>query len=152
MSAFYQDRYRDRKILIGVFAGNVMVNNHLDGPFDHLPDNFIEGDALRQSILDAEPSLIGKIDNFGAFLDGNCRYVIAPYLYYHTAADLLVVHACATRKRMNARLYYGSMPADEAAQYSKFDIYSTRRSEAAGVLLPIRRLADSSRIHESATA
>ena len=42
--AVYRDQRRDRKILIGVFHDNVAANNYLDGPFDQMPDNFIEGD------------------------------------------------------------------------------------------------------------
>jgi hypothetical protein len=60
--AFYRDHKRDRKILIGVFEGNARVNNYYDGPFDQLPDNFIEGDTLRDIILEVDPSLKGKID------------------------------------------------------------------------------------------
>ena len=43
--AFYVDRFRKRKILIGVHQGNSLVNNYFDGPFDQLPDNFIEGET-----------------------------------------------------------------------------------------------------------
>src|SRR5262249_17887371 len=42
--AFYKDHKRDRKILIGAFAGNSRLNNYFDGPFDQLPENFIEGE------------------------------------------------------------------------------------------------------------
>ncbi|MGZ8388713.1 MAG: hypothetical protein ACXW3R_11415 [Rhodoplanes sp.] len=56
--AFYRDQRRPRKILIGVFFTNSRVNNYFDGPFDQLPDNFIEGDAFRTMLLKAEPSAI----------------------------------------------------------------------------------------------
>src|SRR5215468_11265761 len=49
--AFYQDRRLDRKILVGVYEGNYRRNNYFDGPFDQLPDNFIEGETLREIIL-----------------------------------------------------------------------------------------------------
>src|SRR5262245_55598230 len=62
--AFYQDKKIKRKILIGVYEGNTFVNNQFDGPFDQLPDNFIEGETLRDSILAILPDYKGKIDRF----------------------------------------------------------------------------------------
>ncbi len=62
---FYRDRRRDRKILIGIYGENVDVNNYFDGPFDQLPDNFIEGEALRDAILKVQPNLKGRIDRLG---------------------------------------------------------------------------------------
>src|SRR4029077_9901119 len=53
--AYYRDHKLNRKILIGVFDANSRVNNYFDGPFDQLPDNFIEGEALRDAILAVEP-------------------------------------------------------------------------------------------------
>src|SRR5262249_17525618 len=43
--AFYRDHKLERKILIGVFEGNSRINNYFDGPFDQLPDNFLEGES-----------------------------------------------------------------------------------------------------------
>lgn len=94
--AYYRDHRIDRKILIGVVETNVAANNYLDGPFDQLPDNFIDGEVLRDSIIAAEPSLAGKIDRYGTYLDGSLRYLIAPYLFYRRPLDLLGVHRCAT--------------------------------------------------------
>ena len=62
---YYRDHRLDRKILIGVYEENVRVNNYFDGPFDQLPDNFIEGETLRNAILKVQPNLKGKIDRFG---------------------------------------------------------------------------------------
>jgi hypothetical protein len=77
---FYRDRRRDRKILIGVYGENVDVNNYFDGPFDQLPDNFIEGEVLRDSILKVQPNLKGKIEGLGGTADGEMRYSIGAYL------------------------------------------------------------------------
>lgn len=97
--AFYRDRVTDRKILIGVFETNVRDNNYFDGPFDQLPDNFIDGDTLRQSIVDSDPKTAGKIDRFGNYLDGTGRYLITPYLRYSRTEELLAFHVCATKNR-----------------------------------------------------
>ena len=103
--AFYRDHTGQRKILIGVFEGNVRINNYFDGPFDQLPDNFIEGEALRSAILEVNPSLKGKIDRYGSTFDGKIRFMIAPYISYWAESDLAPVHKCATSKRDGASYY-----------------------------------------------
>ena len=104
--AFYQDYRLKRKILIGVFEGNARVNNYFDGPFDQLPDNFIEGEALREAILAVEPSLAGKIDSVGSAPDGSGRYLIGPYAYYRTEEEFRSFHDCATMRRRADDAYY----------------------------------------------
>ncbi len=47
-----------------------------------LPDNFIEGETLRNAILKVQPNLKGQIDRFGGTPDGEVRYMIGPYLLY----------------------------------------------------------------------
>lgn len=104
--AFYQDYRLKRKILIGVFEGNARVNNYFDGPFDQLPDNFIEGETLREAILEVEPSLVGKIDRVGGAPDGSGRYLIGPYVYYRTEEEFRPFHDCATSRRRADDAYY----------------------------------------------
>jgi hypothetical protein len=112
--AFYRDHKRDRRILIGVLARNAQDNNYFDGPFDQLPDGYIEGEALRNAILATEPHLAGKIDRFGSFLpDRSNRHMIAPYRHYRTLDDLLVFHRCATSKRRPAERYHACFVFDE---------------------------------------
>jgi hypothetical protein len=110
--AFYRDQRRDRKILIGVFEGNARVNNYLDGPFDQLPDNFIEGDTLRNIILDVDPSLAGKIDRLGGSRDGAERFLISPYMQYRQEDELLVFDRCARSPKIDASLYYACFVVD----------------------------------------
>jgi hypothetical protein len=94
--AFYQ--YRGRKILIGVSARQSQLNTSYDGPFDQLPENFIEGEALREAIVAADPRVKGRIDRLGNYLSGDARYLIHPYLPYQRVADLRVFHRCATSR------------------------------------------------------
>ncbi len=103
--AFYDDHRTRRKILIGVYAENERLNNAYDGPFDQLPDNFIEGESLRHAILTVRPDLAGQIDRLGHFHGKEMRYLIAPYIRYQVLADLGVVHRCATAKMARARAY-----------------------------------------------
>ena len=96
--AFYNDT--SRRIMVGVDERNSHLNSYFDGPFDQLPDNFIEGEALRNAILAATPEVKGKIDRFGYFQDGSGRFLIHPYLIYRTESDLSIFHRCVTDKRV----------------------------------------------------
>jgi hypothetical protein len=111
--AFYRDRLLERKILVGVYEGNYRLNTYFDGPFDQLPDNFIEGETLRQAILEVSPGLKGKIDRFGSSPDGAVRFLIKPYASYRTESELYGVDKCA-RARVRAASYYGCFVAEPA--------------------------------------
>lgn len=95
---FYVDKAnRNRKVLIGVFGGNIELNNYYDGPFDQLPDSFIKGDSLREALLKREPELAGQIDRFGNLKDGENRVMISPYATYYEPEDLVKLSACITK-------------------------------------------------------
>ena len=111
--AFYKDRRRDRKILIGVYESNYRLNTHFDGPFDQLPDNFIEGETLRKAILEVSPELKGQIDRFGSAPDGQVRYLIKPYASYRSISELFGVDRCA-KARVHAASYYTCFVAEPA--------------------------------------
>jgi hypothetical protein len=102
--ALYRDQHHDRKILIGAYDGNVQANNYLDGPFDQMPDNFIEGDSYRQALIAVEPELKGRINRYGSFDDGS-RIAVAPYMEYRSPGDLKIFDRCATSRRIPAELY-----------------------------------------------
>jgi hypothetical protein len=103
--AFYRDHQLDRKILIGAFAANSRLNNYFDGPFDQLPENFIEGDTLWQAIIASDPSAKGQIDRLGNFTDGEGRYLIHPYMLYAKEGDLQRVHQCASGRVRTGNYY-----------------------------------------------
>ena len=94
--AFYRDHHRDRKMLIGVYESHMRLNTYFDGPFDQLPDNFIEGETLRKAILEVQPALKGRIDRFGSEPSGEVRYMIDPYLPDSRVEDLYPYHRCAS--------------------------------------------------------
>src|SRR3954447_5221466 len=112
--AFYKDHRLNRKILIGAFDGNMRANNYFDGPFDQLPDNFIEGEALRDAILDVRPQLKGEIDRFGASPDGSIRFNIGPYVPYNELTDLDQIDACARKKQQQPDYYRCFDSGDES--------------------------------------
>lgn len=111
--AFYKDKNLDRKILIGVYAENSHVNNYLDGPFDQLPDNFIEGETLRQALVDAVPELKGEIDRYGFWKNGESRFLIGPYSYYYEVDELAMFDECATSVEMRDKYYYSCFYVEE---------------------------------------
>jgi hypothetical protein len=127
--AFYDDRFARRKILVGVNQLNTSVNNYLDGPFDQLPDNFLEGDILKDAILAATPDRAGQIDRFGNSPDGETRYLIAPYMQYEDQGELGVIADCAAEEE--PPVYYscfsyaggdeGEKPAESEAKPSDAD-------------------------------
>jgi hypothetical protein len=98
--AFYQ--LAGRKILIGVSARQSRQNTAFDGPFDQLPENFIEGETLRDAIVAADPRVKGRIDRLGLYAGGSSRFLIHPYLPYERVEDLSVFHRCATAKSVAA--------------------------------------------------
>ena len=112
--AFYKDHRLDRKILIGAFEGNMRANNYFDGPFDQLPDNFIDGETLRQAILQVQPALKGQIDRFGGAPDGSIRFMIGPYLPYQAITDLDPIHTCAQKKQKQPDYYRCFVTDDES--------------------------------------
>ena len=114
--AYYRDLRRERKILIGVYEGNTLANNYFDGPFDQLPDNFIEGDDLLKAILEVAPNLKGTIDRFGGSFDGSERFLIAPYMSYRHEEDLYAVHRCANGPQGKGLRYYECFLADNEPQ------------------------------------
>ena len=115
--AFYRDHRLERKIMIGAFESNSRLNTYFDGPFDQLPENFIEGEDLRQAIVEADPSVKGQIGRLGHFSDGEGRYLIHPYMLYKKESDLLAVHRCASGK-VRAPTYYRCFVADAEGQDS----------------------------------
>jgi len=120
--AYYRDDKAERKILIGVFEGNSRVNNYYDGPFDQLPDNFIEGETLREAILAVDPTLTGKIDRYGISPGGQDRYLIAPYRHYRSDDDLMAFERCATNKRVPSSRYYECFVYDEDSGRQRAEI------------------------------
>jgi hypothetical protein len=96
--AYYRDHRFERKILIAAFETNSRVNNYFDGPFDQLPENFLDWKQLVEFIVASDPSAKGKLDNFGYFVGDSGRYPIHPYRLYQTEEELLSIHRCAAAK------------------------------------------------------
>ncbi len=113
--AFYRDHRTDRKILIGVFEPNSRINNYFDGPFDQLPENFIEGKSLRRAMIESDPNAKGQIDRLGNYTTGGGRFLVHPYMLYRRTTDLYSVHRCANGKKHRRAAYYRCFVIDSAA-------------------------------------
>jgi hypothetical protein len=91
--AFYEDKELDRKVLIGVDYKNITVNNYYDGPFDQLADNFVTDDTFKNYAIRVFPSLEGKINERGVFMDDNgepknSRLSLQPHTKYYSIQQL----------------------------------------------------------------
>jgi hypothetical protein len=93
--AFYHEPDLGRKLLFGVDARNVEVNNYFDGPFDQLGDNFIDPEKFEEYVTLAYPFYRGKIKGRGDFIDEKgqrtgSRVLISAYFSYTNLRDLWV--------------------------------------------------------------
>lgn len=111
--AFYEDRYSPRKILVGVYDGNVSANNYFDGPFDQLPDNFIPGEELRDAITTKYPELDGEIDRLGAFRSQDGRFLVNPYINYQYPGELERFLRCGDVALDEEKFYACLAPAED---------------------------------------
>ncbi len=107
--AYFNDKTNQRYVLIGVSRRNIADNNYYDGPFDQLPDSFVDPMHLKELIERHEPRTIGKIREYGDFIDEeDTRYAIAPYIEYAATGVLLEYKECLTvkddRSKLNACL------------------------------------------------
>ena len=102
---FYKDKLLDRKILMGDFVGHTMLNDYFDGPFDQLPDNYVQGTALLDAILQVEPGLKHeKVDRYGADPTGEFRYGITSYRYYVTNLRLEADYRLRGKKQRSSAI------------------------------------------------
>ena len=101
----YDHHYLDRRVLIGVHGANTLVNNYYDGPADQLPENHIRADSLRKSIVDADPAMKDKLDEFGYLKSGEGRYLITPYAQYESVDELAGYDQCANDPDVAAEVY-----------------------------------------------
>jgi hypothetical protein len=110
--AFYQDRLRHRKILVGVYEANYRLNTYF-GPFDQLPDNFIEGETLRKAIPQISPGLKGRIDVSAVRRTAPSVSWSSPTRHINPSAISMASTKCA-RARVHAASYYLCFVAEPA--------------------------------------
>ena len=89
--AFYVDfEHNYRKVLAAILGDNATVNNYYDGPFDQLADNYVDETNISEYLQLAIPTLQGRIDKYGYYLDkeGSSRVAVSPYYVYFSSVDL----------------------------------------------------------------
>jgi len=95
--AFYPDYANNRKILVGIYGPNVMANNWYDGPFDQLLDNYVYlGQVeIKKYMEESYPSAVGRLDDYGNYLDNETRLAIGTYSIYFYKDELVdVIYSC----------------------------------------------------------
>lgn len=111
--AYYDDQINNRKILVGIQGNNVQRNNYYDGPFDQLPDNYVDQTNIKQYMEAAYPEVQGKINKFGHFKKHKgSRVMIAAYYIYFDDAELGFVGSCYETFKANANDFYTCITPD----------------------------------------
>jgi hypothetical protein len=111
---FYRDRQYSRLILVGVSLDEVMQNSPFDGPFDQLPDNYIElGEVNLDRYLAQVLTNPHEVDRFGRSRNGGLRTSILPYVDYRTMADLDFVRDCRAQHRRSEDAFYACLAGAE---------------------------------------
>lgn len=100
--AYFNDIKRSRRILIGVSFSSSADNSYFDGPFDQLPDSFVDPMHLKALIEKSDPRAIGRIGAYGVFVkEENSRYAIVPYLEYTGEKELFIYLQCSRVKKLS---------------------------------------------------
>lgn len=111
--AYYMDDRFNRKILIGVHGRNAQRNNYFDGPFDQLPDNYIDKAKLGFYIAQAYPFTKGKIDKYGNYTDReSSRFSISNYKIYYDTKKLNYVFGCLSAAHKTESAFYKCLVPD----------------------------------------
>ena len=118
--AFYDDVEIDRLVLIGVDYKNITVNNYYDGPFDQLADNFVKDDTFRNYVVRVFPSLEGKINQRGVFLDDegepkNSRLSLQPHVKFYSI-QYLQQYVTECEKESDERSVVACLTRDDKQQ------------------------------------
>ena len=136
------------------------ANNYFDGPFDQLPDNFIEGETLRDAILAVRPQLKGQIDRFGSAPDGSIRFMIGPYLPYQRRHAISTRSMPARRRNRSRPDYYrcfvtddesGGMVAPKPQAQRRRETLAAMDWTDEGIVLGVRRHGEANAILEVMT-
>lgn len=110
--AFYRDEAHRRRVLVAVHANGMGRNSYYDGPFDQLPDNYVEQSRIRHWIEAAYPYTRGHVDRYGYFVDQEAaRVAILAYHVYRERKDLSFVESCRRSHSDDlAQLYFCITP------------------------------------------
>ena len=105
--AYYLDTPNSRKVLVAVNGKNAGRNNYYDGPFDQLPDNYVDQTHIAKYLQLAYPYVKGKINKFGVLKnEEGSRVAVGAYYIYTEENELSFVDSCVkTHGGAAAKLY-----------------------------------------------
>jgi len=112
--AYYLDAANERKVLVAINGWNARRNNYYDGPFDQLPDNYVDQTNIAKYLQLAYPYVKGKINKFGVLKDekGN-RVAVGAYFVYNDESELKFVDSCAKTHDVTAAKFYTCVAPDD---------------------------------------
>ena len=90
---FFRFPGTERYVLAAVDRWHVVRNTYFDGPFDQLPDNWLDDTSFRVMAERAMPSIKGRINARGEYNNSEMRVAIQPYMHYHFLGDVLAREA-----------------------------------------------------------
>lgn len=95
-----------RKVLAATYRYNEFSNNYYDGPFDQIDYNNYEIFDFRSALIDSNPDLTGRIDQYANYLaDPDVKAAITPYSSYVDARTIGDVNGCLEERRDWASIY-----------------------------------------------
>jgi hypothetical protein len=105
--AYYRDTANTRKVLVAINGNNARRNNYYDGPFDQLPDNYVDKTNIKKYLELAYPYVKGRINKFGVLKDQQgSRVAVGAYYVYSEESELSFVDSCVkTHGLTSAKLY-----------------------------------------------
>jgi hypothetical protein len=101
---FVDEELGGRKTLGCVRKASVEANDHYDGPFDQLADNYVGRTRIAEYLVRWRPGLKGKIDAYGYYLDDQPERRVA-ITCYGTYRELSEAGAFISRGRRSGDVY-----------------------------------------------
>lgn len=111
--AYYLDAANTRKVLVAINGNNARRNNYYDGPFDQLPDNYVDQTNIAKYLQLAYPHVKGRINKFGVLKDEQgSRVAIGAYYIYTEESELKFVDSCVKTHGATASKLYPCIAPD----------------------------------------
>jgi len=111
--AYYRDTANTRKVLVAINGNNARRNNYYDGPFDQLPDNYVDQTNIKKYLELAYPYVKGRINKFGVLKDQKgSRVAVGAYYVYTEESELSFVDSCVKTLGLTAAKLYACIAPD----------------------------------------
>jgi len=112
---FFQDKKNSRKVLVAAHGRSVDRNDYYDGPFDQLPDNYVDQTQIARYIEQAYPFAKGEIDRFGGYRNNpGSRVAIFPYYVYYDDQEVVRFVKSCRNSGLTEDQFYACITPDPA--------------------------------------